>query len=148
MKKNLNPQRTVYNFISPTKMKFRSPNKATDSDIKQPSVLTKIKSLSWLASPVKQHSKISTSDNQNSALNTTQGSPIPSPLKYIKKLTNDHFLVGNEYRVDVMYLGGIIEDFIDTEYCWSLDFKKGISEVVVDMKSNFMFKKRVLFSVC
>jgi hypothetical protein len=73
---------------------------------------------------------------------------MPSPLKYIKKLTNDHFLVGNEYRVDVMYLGGIIEDFIDTEYYWSLDFKKGISEVVVDTKSNFMFKKRVLFCVC
>lgn len=35
-----------------------------------------------------------------------------------------------------MYLGGIVQDFIDTEYCWSLDFKKGISDIVVDTKSN------------
>ena len=58
MKKNINPQKTVYNFISPTKMKFRSPNKGTDSDIKAPSVLTKIKSLSWLGSPTKHDSKL------------------------------------------------------------------------------------------
>jgi hypothetical protein len=45
-----------------------------------------------------------------------------------------------------MYLGGIIEDFIDTEYCWSLDFKKGISEVVVDTKSNFIYKKESLLA--
>lgn len=34
MKKNLNPQKTVYNFISLTKMKFKSPTKGTDSSIK------------------------------------------------------------------------------------------------------------------
>jgi hypothetical protein len=48
MKKNINPQRTVYNFISPTRMKFKSPTKGTESDINPPSVLTKIKSFSWL----------------------------------------------------------------------------------------------------
>jgi hypothetical protein len=58
MKKNLNPQKTVYNFISPTKMKFKSPNKEADSDIKSPTILTKIKSLSWLGSPTKHNSKL------------------------------------------------------------------------------------------
>lgn len=45
-----------------------------------------------------------------------------------------------------MYLGGIVEDFIDTEYCWSLDFKKGISDIVVDTKSNFYFKAECLLA--
>lgn len=38
-----------------------------------------------------------------------------------------------------MYLGAIVDDFIDTEYLWSLDFKKGIMNVAVDIKSKFTF---------
>lgn len=63
---------------------------------------------------------------------------VGSPLQFIKKLTNEHFLVGNAYRVDVMYLGGIIDEFIDTEYLWSLDFRKGIMNVAVDIKKSFL----------
>lgn len=37
-----------------------------------------------------------------------------------------------------MYLGGIVEDFIDTEYIWSMDFKKGILNVAVDIKSKLI----------
>lgn len=36
-----------------------------------------------------------------------------------------------------MYLGGIIDDFIDTEYLWSIDFWKGILNVAVDIKSKY-----------
>jgi len=46
-----------------------------------------------------------------------------------------------------MYLGGIVEDFIDTEYIWSLDFKKGISNIAVDMKSKISLNHRIFFSI-
>jgi hypothetical protein len=36
-----------------------------------------------------------------------------------------------------MYVGGIVEDFIDTEFICSLDFKKQpVSNIAVDQKSN------------
>lgn len=56
-------------------------------------------------------------------------------------------MVGNAYRVDVMCLGAIVDDFIDTEYLWSLDFKKGILNVAVDIKSKYIFYCRVFFSL-
>lgn len=45
-----------------------------------------------------------------------------------------------------MYLGAIIDDFIDTEYLWSLDFKKGILNVAVDIKSKLILYFRMFFS--
>lgn len=68
-------------------------------------------------------------------------------LKFIKKLTNEHFLVGNTFKVDVMHLGGIIDEFVDTDYLWSLDFKKGLSNVAVDIKSKNNSYFRMLFSI-
>ncbi len=44
-----------------------------------------------------------------------------------------------------MCLGGIIEDFIDTEYVWSMDFKKGIFNIAVDTKSTYFFKTQNIF---
>ncbi len=46
-----------------------------------------------------------------------------------------------------MYLGGIVDDFIDTEYIWSLDFKKGISNIAVDIKSNTLLKIRMFLGI-
>ncbi len=46
-----------------------------------------------------------------------------------------------------MYLGGIVDDFIDTEYIWSMDFKKGISNISVDSKSKFIINDRMFFGL-
>ncbi len=70
-------------------MKFKSPNKTSDSDIKPPStVLSKIKSFSWLGGKTKNESVIETSDKPSNPETNTPGSPMPSSLQFIKKLTN------------------------------------------------------------
>ena len=35
-------------------------------------------------------------------------------LKYVKRLTNEHVLIGNEDQIDAMSIGGIINEFVDT----------------------------------
>lgn len=35
-------------------------------------------------------------------------------LKYVKRLTNEHVLLGNEDQLDAMCISGIIHEFVDT----------------------------------
>jgi hypothetical protein len=55
MKKNNNSQKTVYSFISPIKMKFKSATKADETEIKSSSVFSKIKSFSWMTGASKSN---------------------------------------------------------------------------------------------
>ena len=57
-------------------------------------------------------------------------------IKFSKRLTNDHVLVGNEDQLDAMCISGIINDFIDTEFLWTLKIRKAIIQVAIDYKST------------
>lgn len=34
-----------------------------------------------------------------------------------------HFLVGNEHQLDFISVGGLVNEFVDVEYFWSLDIE-------------------------
>lgn len=48
MKKNHSSQRTVYEFLSPIKMKFKSTLKGGDVEANKSSIFSKITSFSWI----------------------------------------------------------------------------------------------------
>lgn len=54
----------------------------------------------------------------------------------MKRLTNEHVLLGNEDQLDAMSIGGIVSEFVDTEFFWSLKIKKAIIQVAIDYKST------------
>lgn len=54
----------------------------------------------------------------------------------MKRLTNEHVIVGNEDQLDAMNISGIVGEFVDTEFLWSLRLKKAIIQVSVDYKST------------
>lgn len=45
-------------------------------------------------------------------------------------------MIGNETQIDAIWLGGVIDDFIDTEHIWSLNINKPILNVCIDAKSK------------
>ena len=67
-------------------------------------------------------------------------------IKFVRRLTNEHILVGNEDQVDAMCLAGIISDFVDTEYLWTIRLRKAIIQVAVDSKSRAVCYYRRLHS--
>lgn len=66
-------------------------------------------------------------------------------LKYVKRLTNDHVLIGNEDQLDAMCISGIIHEFVDTEYLWSLNIKRAILHMAIDYKSKSACYNRKLY---
>ena len=56
-------------------------------------------------------------------------------IKFVRRLTNEHVLVGNEDQLDAMCISGIVNDFIDTEFFWTLKIRKAIVQVAIDYKS-------------
>ena len=56
-------------------------------------------------------------------------------LRFIKKLTNEDVLIGNEDQLDVISIGGIVQNFVDTEFRWSLNIRKAIVQVGIDQRS-------------
>lgn len=136
MNKSRDSRKIVYDFHSPIMMKFKPPSICMESETKTSSVLSMITSFSWLSNKRKEDSDGLSSEKNQRQSNSQSLTSFSNPLKFIKQLTNEHFLVGNQYKVDVMHIGAIIDDFIDTEYMWSLDFKKGISNITVDIKSK------------
>lgn len=60
-------------------------------------------------------------------------------LQYVKRLTNEDFLVGNEDQLDGISVAGIIDGFVDTMHLWSINMNKAIHHVIVDPKSKIYF---------
>ena len=56
-------------------------------------------------------------------------------LKYVKRLTNEHVLIGHEDQLDATCISGIIHEFVDTEFLWSINIKKAILQIAIDYKS-------------
>ena len=52
------------------------------------------------------------------------------------RLTNEDILIGNEYHLDAMFVGGVLEDYIDTCYLWSINSQAAIVDVAVDQQSK------------
>lgn len=42
-------------------------------------------------------------------------------LKFLEKISEEHFVIGNEYQLDLIKIGGIIDNFVDVEYKWSIN---------------------------
>ncbi len=57
-------------------------------------------------------------------------------IKHLHKLTNEHFIIGDQDQLDVINVNCIVNDYIDSETIWSLNIGKKIIIVVVDIKSN------------
>lgn len=83
-------------------------------------------------------SKINEVNNANelsikkSAINPKK---VVNRLKYVKRLTNDEFMIGNEDQLDGIQVSGIIDGFVNTEYLWSINLNKAISNVEIDARS-------------
>jgi hypothetical protein len=83
-----------------------------------------------LKSPIKRMNSIS--PEYRSPKKITAKKPI---LKYVKRLTNEHVLIGNEDQLDATCISGIIHEFVDTEFLWSINIKKAILQIAIDYKS-------------
>jgi hypothetical protein len=60
----------------------------------------------------------------------------PRRLKFLVSLSPEHFIVGNENQIDMIGFGGIVHDFVDTDFYWSFSLKTPIESISVDTKSN------------
>ena len=68
-----------------------------------------------------------------------------SVLKYVKRLTNQHVLLGNEDQLDAMCISGIIHEFVDTQFLWSINIKRAILHMAIDYKSMPIIIHRELY---
>lgn len=56
----------------------------------------------------------------------------------MEKITSEHFLIGNQNQIDLVFIGGVVGNFIDTESLWELNISKPIKNLAIDSKSNFI----------
>lgn len=63
---------------------------------------------------------------------------------FLEKITPEHFLIGNENQLDLIFIGGIVGNFIDTETLWELNIGRPIKNLAIDTKSIFfiLFNRR------
>jgi hypothetical protein len=41
-------------------------------------------------------------------------------LTFVIELMQHHFLIGNENQLDMISVGGLVNEFVDVEFFWSL----------------------------
>lgn len=57
-------------------------------------------------------------------------------LVYLEKITSETFLIGNQNQLDLITISGIYDNLIDTDVNWSLNLRKKIKKLAVDIKST------------
>lgn len=57
-------------------------------------------------------------------------------LKFARKLTAEHILIGNQNQLDLISLHFSSHTFLDTEHLWSINIDSPIELISVDVKSK------------
>ena len=65
-------------------------------------------------------------------------------LRFVRGLTAEDVLLGNEDQLDAIQISCIIEGFVDTEFLWSLAVGAAVVGVEVDPRSKLYFMQRVM----
>ncbi|CAM6005942.1 unnamed protein product [Sphagnum balticum] len=134
--KGVEAEKLAYRFTRLAIMKFQPQADYEEPKAQAPGLIDRIRT--YFSPPSRNRSK-SPLRRLNSLASIHPVNPQNgASLKYVRKLSNEHVLVGNEDQLDGMGLGGIVGDFVDTDFLWSINIGKAILHVTVDLKSNFL----------
>jgi hypothetical protein len=133
--KRIDGDKLVFKFTQPTLMKFQPIEDLEEPTLEaKPGIIARLKNFfsppkDSPKSPLKRTNSLKSENN----LKALRSKP---KIKFVRRLTNEHVLVGNEDQIDAMGLSGIISDFVDTQFLWSLNVKQAIVQLAVDSKST------------
>ena len=128
----------VHKFTSPAYMKFTPKEDfQLPQNNPQQSVFNKIRN--YFSPP-----KHTPSSPNSSTLKKPNQQKTGNTLTFLKKLSSEDVLIGNEDQLDAIWVGGVVQDFVDTEFRWSINLGQAILHVAVDVKSKYLLKQRGL----
>lgn len=112
--KRIDEEKWVFKFTKPTIMKFQPAEDYDDpSQRQQNGFICRVKtffsppSRTKTPSPIKRQTSVNA---EHFAIpQAKRSSSKHSILRYVKRLTNDHVLVGNEDQLDAMCISGIVQ---------------------------------------
>jgi hypothetical protein len=65
---------------------------------------------------------------------TTEAEEAHFRLKYLETLSEEHLIIGNEYQLDMLKIGGVLDGFLDVEHKWSLSPQGVVHSISVERK--------------
>lgn len=150
--KRVEAEKWAYKFTKPTIMKFQPledfdepPEAASSTFFNRIKAFFSPPSKAKLRTPIKRLNSINPDQRQQAWKKTVGKKPV---LKYVKRLTNEHVLVGNEDQLDAMCISGIIHEFVDTEFLWSINIKRAILHMAIDLKSKHFTTQKIISFSC